>query len=174
MYCVNVSLSTPYSFPCGIRNHMPDCHRMSPEKAAQAEMAIRKLTKTEEEFQAWLAFLKWQSEPQYEKNRHFACRGGRSTFWISWKGNLSSCGMLNEPKVPITSSLSHDWEELKKKTQNIILCEECASCTHRHACSVCAAMMYSETGSFANKPEYVCRFTHELIRLADSYAFPAF
>lgn len=161
-------LATPYSFPCGIRNHMNSIQRMSPEKAAQLEIMIRKMTKKKEEYEAWLAFLRMQSEPDSEKNRHFTCRGGKSTFWVSWKGDLSSCGMLDEPSVKIDSSLSKVWKELKEKTQRIILCEECAVCRHRHACSVCAAMMYSETGSFSEKPEYVCRFTHELIRLAEN------
>jgi radical SAM protein with 4Fe4S-binding SPASM domain len=75
--------------------------------------------------------------------------------------------MLDEPKVKI-SSLSQSWGELKEKTQKTTLCEECAVCKHRHVCSVCAAMMYSETGSFIKKPEYVCRFTHELIRPAEN------
>ena len=69
-------LATPYNFPCGIRNHMNTVQRISPEKAAHLELAIRRQTKTKEEYEAWLAFLRWQSEPDPERYRHFTCRGG--------------------------------------------------------------------------------------------------
>jgi sulfatase maturation enzyme AslB (radical SAM superfamily) len=46
------------------------------------------------------------------------------------------------------------------------LSEACAACRHRHVCSVCAAMIFSETGGFSGVPRYLCRYTEELIRLA--------
>ena len=42
---------------------------------------------------------------------------------------------------------------------------ECKNCSVKHACHVCAAAAYAETGRFDGKPQYVCDMVHELVRL---------
>lgn len=94
------------------------------------------------------------------------CRAGRSAFWINWQGVMTPCGMMTEPVASVKElGFSAAWEATKAATAEIRLPGECAVCGYKHACHACAAMCVTETGHFNVKPEYVCRMTHETVRL---------
>ena len=106
------------------------------------------------------------------KREGVTCRAGRSSFWITWDGEMLPCGMMSGAPVNVLEKGFVDaWERIRKLTGEILLPPECAVCNMRNRCSICAAISQAETGSFETKPEYICRLTkarcEETIRLAD-------
>ncbi len=95
------------------------------------------------------------------------CRAGSSAFWLTWDGQMRPCGMMPGPNTyPLEVGFSRAWEELKAQAKGIREPAGCSSCPKREACSVCAAVCVTETGSFEQVPEYVCRMTDEKLRLS--------
>lgn len=95
-----------------------------------------------------------------------SCRAGKSTFWINWLGNMTPCGMMTEPAFSVREfGFSEAWKLTKEATDKIRMPAECSSCKMKHACHICAAMCYSETGSFDKKPEYICKMTEDTVRM---------
>ena len=89
------------------------------------------------------------------------CLAGRSQFWISWNGKMMPCGMLDTPVVePLKVGFVPAWECLKQETKQIHLCPDCVSCSEQDTCLNCAAVMLTETGSFQQRPDYMCRLNH--------------
>ena len=171
-------LTTAYSFPNGVRNNCSGYARFDPETAARTEFQMRKLTAAPEAFANWVKWLRTPTDLKTEssalRTSHFTCRAAVSTAWVSWEGKLSACGMLEEPSADLKDGHSFDdaWQLLKERTRAVELTGECARCQSRKICSVCPAMIFSETGSFAGTPRYLCRFTEELRRLArNEYGF---
>lgn len=100
------------------------------------------------------------------------CFAGRSQFWISWNGKMMPCGMLDTPAAePLKVGFMPSWEHLKRETGQIHLCADCASCSERDTCFNCAAVMLTETGSYQQRPEYMCRlnraYREEMYALAE-------
>ena len=105
------------------------------------------------------------------KQEGVSCRAGKSSFWVTWEGNMLPCGMLDLPPVNILEhGFTNAWEKVRETTRQILLPAECASCSMRSNCSICAAISRTETGAFDKRPEYVCQFTRfrfeETARLA--------
>ncbi len=96
------------------------------------------------------------------------CRAGSTTFWVTWQGNMTPCGMMNEPSVPIVD-FKEAWEKIRAEQKKIFLPSECTGCEYRRDCDMCAAVSYAETGEFNRLPEYVCRKAHEYSRLCCEY-----
>ena len=96
------------------------------------------------------------------------CRAGSASFWITWDGLLTACGMMPEPKVDLTgNSFSHAWRELTQATAALRLSGVCARCENNRVCHPCAAMAAAETGSPEGVPQYLCHVAKELRRMAD-------
>lgn len=96
------------------------------------------------------------------------CRAGSTTFWITWKGEMTPCGMMNTPSVPITD-FKEAWNTIRQKRKEIYLPDECTGCELRRECDMCAAAAYAETGSFNGKPDYVCKKAYEYKRLCREF-----
>lgn len=98
-----------------------------------------------------------------------ACRAGRSSFWINWRGDMTPCGMMLQPVVSVRElGFAHAWEETKAATAQIRLPSACAQCGYQHMCHACAAMCVTETGAFDGKPEYVCGMTKATAELTQA------
>lgn len=100
------------------------------------------------------------------------CRAGRSSFWMTWDGCMRPCGTMDiDGAYPLRDGFTKAWEDVRKMTAAIRLPKECAHCHSRENCGVCAAICYTETGAFDQKPAYLCAMTEsqcdETIRLAD-------
>ena len=103
-----------------------------------------------------------------ESGEKIMCRAGTASYWISYDGKLSPCGMMNEPYEDLlNSSFIEAWNKLGGKIAKIRLPAECSVCKYKPICSVCAASCKAETGRFDTVPEYQCRrtrsFYHENI-----------
>lgn len=89
------------------------------------------------------------------------CLAGRSQFWIAWNGRMTPCGMLNAPEAePLEMGFVPAWEFVRNETAQIRLCSDCISCRERDTCFNCGAVVLTETGSYQNRPDYMCRLNH--------------
>ena len=99
------------------------------------------------------------------------CLAGASQFWISWKGDMMPCGMMNEPSAaPLAIGFEAAWRQIMEATQRLRLPAACGDCTMKSACPNCAAINACETGHTHERPEYLCRMTLEYIRTLKTLA----
>lgn len=100
-----------------------------------------------------------------EEGAGVRCRAGSTSFWMTWDGKMTPCGMMTEPAVyPLETGFDAAWEKLRSQVAEIRIPAKCVGCNHRDICGVCAAVCYTETGRFDAVPEYVCRRAEEIVR----------
>lgn len=142
--------------------------RLDPERAAQAMFLSHKLQRTEEEmaFSIRSTLANLFLPPRIANARGYTCHSGHSGFWMNWKGELLPCGMMNGPN---TSLLEHSfrecWEYIVGDTAQVSYCFDCMQCRKQNICHVCPANLIAETGALDQRPDYICRFTNEMLRL---------
>lgn len=146
--------------------------RFSAEEAAKYSVMWDRMRFSEEQFRARAEAMRRgisvseNTDCEGTPGEGIMCRAGRSAFWINWQGVMTPCGMMTEPVANVKElGFIKAWEATKAATAEIRLPAECAVCGYKHACHACAAMCVTETGHFNVKPEYVCRMTHETVRL---------
>ena len=139
---------------------------MSAEEAARCEVSYNRLRMKEEQFLRYAENLakgipvKSDEDCEGQPGPEMGCRAGRSSFWLSWDGKLSPCGMLPTPCAnPLEVGIQAAWEQVRDQVKQIRLPSACLSCQYRHGCHVCAAICYCETGHCDGKPEYLCQLT---------------
>ena len=95
------------------------------------------------------------------------CRAGKSSFWITWDGWLTSCGMVPEPKIDLREqAFSRAWTALTERADALRLSGVCGQCPNLKICHPCAAIAYAETGTSEGIPTYMCQVTREMCRIA--------
>lgn len=180
----NLTLAaTSYMFPPVRRD--PDLvgknERFTPELAAAYQMRYIKFDRSEE---TYLSYLKrilegYGNPPGLDEgcvdpvDGQIRCRAGKASFWITWDGWLTPCGMMPEPKVDITAqSFGDSWQELTQLTGALRLSGLCEKCPDRNICHPCAAIAYAETGSTEGVPRYKCRITQAIYEIAEKNLCP--
>lgn len=98
---------------------------------------------------------------------HMNCRAGRCSFWVSWEGKMSACGMLPFPveTYPFRDPFSECWQTLTDAVRTSPVLDECRGCSKRDICHPCVAMLYAEQGDVNKKAPYLCRLAGEIYRL---------
>lgn len=146
--------------------------RLSACEAAECSVLYDAIRFTENEFRQRAINMRngivsaHDEECEVEKGEKMTCRAGRSSFWLTWDGKMLACGMMPEPVAyPLNTGFKAAWDKIKKETEKIVLPMECAVCSNRGICCVCAAVCQTETGGFEKKPEYVCKMTEEIYKL---------
>lgn len=92
---------------------------------------------------------------------HMRCRAGITSFWMTWEGKLLPCGMIPEEGLdPWEVGFKKAWEHARNIVSKIKLPVKCAACAKKNQCKACAAMVYTETGTFDQVPQYRCDMTH--------------
>ncbi len=135
--------------------------RFSPEEAAYYMAYADYLTLGAERFLAEEGSFPVPADPEEhcgESGDGVRCRAGRCSFWITWQGNMTPCGMFpvdGSPNV-FTVPFQTAWEQVKKDTAAIRLPAECAVCSAKDTCRACAAMVITESGCFQKLPRYRC------------------
>lgn len=95
------------------------------------------------------------------------CRAGRASFWITWDGWLTPCGMMPEPKVDLkTQAFADAWSSLTQIAAQLRLSGVCDKCPNKKICHPCAAIAYAETGTFEGIPTYMCHATRRMKEIA--------
>lgn len=154
-----------YMFPSVRREDGARSFRLSPKEAAYAviESYNRRFPDADRE-QAALQTLMTTTLPSKSDIEGFPCHAGHSGFWINWRGEMTPCGMFDEPAISLREhSFSEGWEYIRRETCRIHPCDECADCRLANICQVCPAACLTETGDVCQKPEYVCSMTKEMV-----------
>ena len=86
------------------------------------------------------------------------CRAGKCSFWITWQGKMTPCGMFPEKNAPNVFEMLflNVWQAAKESICNIHLPAQCSVCNVKDICRACAAMVVTESGCFDKVPKYRC------------------
>ena len=134
--------------------------RFSPEDAAYYMAMADYLTLGTERFLAQEA-MPQPSDPEdscADVGDGIRCRAGKCSFWVTWQGRITPCGMFpveNSPCV-FTDDFTAAWEQVKEYAAGIRLPAPCADCEAKDVCHACAAMVITESGNFDQVPAYRC------------------
>ncbi|MGN0998727.1 MAG: radical SAM/SPASM domain-containing protein [Faecousia sp.] len=149
--------------------------RFTPEEAADYLMRYLRRQRGEERYQAYVrSILEGSVEPPGLEegcidptDGHIRCRAGKASFWITWDGWLTPCGMMPEPRVDVLEApFGECWNRLTQAAGDLRLSGVCDKCPNVNVCHPCAAISYAETGSSSGIPTYMCRFTRRLREIA--------
>lgn len=95
-----------------------------------------------------------------EEGDKVLCTAGRGSFWVTWQGELSACGMIpHEGNDVFASGFKAAWERIVEETDAIRLPVICRNCPLKKSCRPCMAMTCTETGEFDQVPRYKCAMT---------------
>lgn len=143
--------------------------RFTPEEAGKARARSELCSKEKDELARRLKalhegrneFMMDDEECERCPDEKMGCMAGRSSFWITWDGRMTPCGMMNEPVArPFEDGFDISWKIITDKTDEILLPAECRNCKKRFACMICGALAVAEGhGCSYKKPEYLCRQT---------------
>lgn len=87
----------------------------------------------------------------------FECSAGRSSFWITWDGRMTPCGIMDHVVAyPFETGLVSAWQEIRDICASVPAYPMCKECTLKPYCMVCPARTKIETGAFDRKPHYLC------------------
>ncbi len=172
--------STSYMFP-PVRNAKEgvtdDEVRFTPKEAAKARAACAKLTMSEAEYTHYLKLAHagiCEAEDNDDEcvrieDAKMRCTAGKCSFWVTWDGRMTPCGMMNEPVITCRAeSFNEGWQRIVSETDKIYTPVECENCKMKSACVVCGALCIAEgDGDSTKKPEYVCRMTEHYLEILD-------
>ena len=95
------------------------------------------------------------------------CRAGKASFWITWDGWNTPCGMMTSPMIELVGrSFQDSWQELTGISREMKLSGVCHSCKNQQICHSCAAMALTETGSHGGIPVYLCQMVEAMKEIA--------
>ena len=146
-------------------------HRFSPEEMAMYEVEKVRLQRGEDVLvkykgqvlEGYCDIPECDSLCLEKEGSHLLCRAGRASFWTTWEGNLTPCGMMPVPKVSLRDmSFKEAWNVLVERTGAIRLAPECRDCKNQSVCHSCAGMAYAENADFTKRPKYLCEFVKSL------------
>lgn len=141
--------------------------RLLPEDAAAAEIVMRKVEMEQEAFWQYAQEISVQTGQKavYYPDQ-ITCLAGNCSFAISWQGQMRPCVTFENPAVSVFErGFSAAWTEISQTAKTLKISQTCVRCPLRPACKICAASAKLETGSCDGVPEYLCRYTKELVRL---------
>lgn len=171
---VNVRASSYMYPPVRVNGEHFGCgNRLSVTEAAQCSVVWDTLRFTDEEFAIRAENTKklvneHKDGCPVEIGEGVSCRAGSSSFWITWDGKMMPCGMMTTPVVyPLESGFNAAWDKLLNLTREIRMPSKCGSCAYKELCGVCAAVCYTETGSFDGVPTYICEKAKEQVRITE-------
>lgn len=151
--------------------------RFTPQQSAYYRLKAYRLQHGEEKYDKFLQKIRegsvsppgLEEECRDPADGKIRCRAGKSSFWATWDGYLSPCGMMPEPRIEYKGGAFREaWEELMRVTGKIRLSSACSNCLNQELCHSCAAMAQSETGTFSGIPSYLCDMAEEMRRLAET------
>lgn len=164
---LNTRVST-YMFPPMRRDGEPGDSRFTAGQSAEMFLRKQRCLLNETNYHEMCKRYVDQAEKQDSGDVNWGshgefmwCRAGRSSFWVSWDGTMSACGMMPFPVqvYPFGRSFHECWMELTNAVRCTSTLAECSGCKQKDNCRPCAAMLYSETGDVNTKAPYLCRLT---------------
>lgn len=143
--------------------------RLSPEDAATLRIQSLRLEMDENQFEQFRQEKINEIDSfknDEEKTCSVSCLAGSCSFSINWQGNLRPCVICTEPVASVFDiGFVKAWNQVSEAFRTVRYCSKCSVCKLRSLCPTCAIASKIETGSYMEKPEYLCRYTKELERL---------
>lgn len=135
--------------------------RLKPEEAAKAKLQIMKHSLGERFGEYCERMHEAGNQPVPDVlDCTVRCRAGRSSFVITWQGNMMPCVMMQGMSFSVFDlGFKTCWKKTTEAVEQIRISETCASCAHRDVCQACAASAFLETGAYDGVPEYLCLYT---------------
>lgn len=166
--------ATPYMFPPLRKDpdRFGENDRFTAKQAAYWLIRRIELQKDEETYVKYLKAMRDNMIDPVElcgdaENGKMFCRAGRASFWITWNGKMTPCGMLNYPEMNLAEyDFLTAWKRIVHATEQIRISGVCRSCANNQVCHSCAAVAYTETGSFEGIPKYMCEMACEVKKIA--------
>lgn len=149
--------------------------RFTPEESAKYRLKSYRLQFGEEKYIEYLENIvkgyvtpmgmdEFCTDPVDGKIR---CRAGNASFWVTWDGWLTPCGLMTEPIIDLyRTGFTSAWKKLVKECKALKLSGVCAKCPDQKLCHACAAMAEAETGSPSGIPTYLCETVIALKKMA--------
>jgi MoaA/NifB/PqqE/SkfB family radical SAM enzyme len=143
--------------------------RLTPEEAAGCSVEWDLLRLSQEQYMAHAqSVLRGKSmegsDCAVEQEQGIGCRAGTTTFWMTWDGRMTPCGMMPQPVVyPLQTGFAEAWQQLRAQVRQLRRPSQCICCEHRDLCNACAAVCVTETGAFDRVPTYACQQTKAYI-----------
>lgn len=150
--------------------------RFTPEKAAFYRLKSYRLQFGEELYIKYLENIEKGFIPPLGMDESCAdsvdgkirCRAGNASFWVTWDGWLTPCGLMTDPKIDLYEEQFEDaWRKMVKECAALKLSGACAKCPDQKLCHSCAAMAEAETGNPSGIPTYLCETVIALKNLAE-------
>lgn len=169
--------ATSYMFPpmrSAREGVLDEAVRFTAKEAGAALFCSKKCQLEPEAFAGFLQKVSQgvKSEDEDEEcsrtpDEHMGCMAGKSSFWITWDGRMTPCGMMNWPvERPFEEEFASCWKKICEETEKILLPAECTNCSKRFACMVCGALTIAEgQGDSTKKPEYLCGMTDAYLEM---------
>ena len=149
--------------------------RFTPEQAAEYHMRYIRFARSEEAYHSYLQQILdgYCTPPGLDEgcidptDGRIRCRAGKASFWVTWDGWLTPCGMMPQPKVDILSQpFARSWQALTELSAALRLSGLCETCSSRKICHPCAAIALAETGTTEGVPRYKCQITQAISEIA--------
>lgn len=149
--------------------------RFTPEASADYLMRYLRLQRGAEQYDTYLRhILEGCVEPPGldescvdPVDGKIRCRAGKASFWITWDGWMTPCGMMPEPKIDVTDKpFGECWRMLTEAAAAVRLSGVCDKCPDKGICHPCAAISFAETGSCGGIPTYMCRAAQRMREIA--------
>lgn len=150
--------------------------RLLPEKAGEARVKADFLQAEPEWFLAQARrYSHFVPLDQLQETEHrpekIHCRAGNSSAWLSWRGEMSNCGMYNAVVIPMKNkSFKDSWKEVVEQTSKLTYHSACSVCPNQRLCHSCIAMVKNESGSIDGRPDYMCRMNEAAAHYYQEYA----
>ena len=169
---VNTRVAT-YMCPPARRQAEESDSRFSPETAADMFFLKEKYLLGEEAWSREKENLLRDTESETgdvkgwgTDSSRMQCRAGRCSFWISWEGAMTACGLFPYPVKtwPFQTSLKECWIKINEAVLASRVLKGCQNCSRQKICHPCAAAIYNETGGVDQKAPYLCEMTEAVCR----------
>lgn len=141
--------------------------RLSPEEAAVAEIRVEQMEMMSENFEQYVKKMLAQIE---QKEMLFfdqmMCLAGNCSFAMDWQGKIRPCVTLEQPAISaFDKGFLPAWKEISDSAKELKISKKCCGCSLRPLCKICPASAWLETGRYDGVPEYLCRYTKEMVRI---------
>ncbi len=141
--------------------------RLDAHEAAAMDLLCRRNELKEDDFLDYRERILWAAENILPESGpvHMSCRAGKTSFAITWQGNMQPCVMLKQVFAPVfETGFTESWKYIRTETEKILLNPKCGKCNLRPVCRNCAACALLEEGSYDSIPAYMCSFAEELLK----------
>lgn len=161
---------TTYAFPPVRRDQENNDSRFSPEEAARMLLRKAKCALSQDEY---CKLLERESNEEScqdwdaSRDGFMKCRAGRSTFWISWDGTMTACGITPFPRVekPFENPFTDCWSRITEAVRTTPVMNGCEGCKMKQICKPCAGVLWAETGDCNQKAPYLCQMSQYAMAL---------